>query len=212
MASISTAHKYKGLEKPAVVVLDAVARSYPLIHPDWPFFRIFGDSPMSLASDDRRLFYVALTRAVESLVVITDSGARSPFLEEISSRRALNPLPWDSFPPVPDGRCLKLLIRIKDAAGRRYGSQTGTYPIKDLLQACRYKYNKVAKLWQKSITQDSLNLDAIQAEAWAKSAMDVAANFYDDSETLLASYRINNGRWSVEVDNWALMRQLSADG
>ena len=212
MASISTAHKYKGLEKPAVVVLDAVARSYPLIHPDWPFFRIFGDSPISLASDDRRLFYVALTRAVESLVVITDSGSKSPFLEEISSRGALTPLPWDSFPPVPDGRCPRLLIRVKDAAGRSYGSQTGTFPIKDLLQACRYQYNGVSKLWEKSITQDLLKLGAIQAEAWAKSAMNVEANFYDASETLLASYRINHGRWSVEVDNWVFMRSLSADG
>lgn len=212
MASISTAHKYKGLEKPAVVVLDAVARSYPLVHPDWPFFRIFGDSPMSLASDDRRLFYVALTRAVESLVVITDSGAKSPFLEEISSRRALNPLPWGSFPSVPDGRNPRLLIKIEDAAGASYGSQTGTFPIKDLLHACKYQYNGVSKRWEKSISQKLLNLGAIQAEAWAVSAMDVAANFYDDSETLLASYRISHGRWSVEVDNWALMRQLSADG
>lgn len=30
--TISTAHKYKGLEKSVVIVLDAVARSYPLIH------------------------------------------------------------------------------------------------------------------------------------------------------------------------------------
>ena len=35
--SISTVHKYKGLEKPMVIVIDAVARSYPLIHPDWAF-------------------------------------------------------------------------------------------------------------------------------------------------------------------------------
>jgi DNA helicase IV len=38
--SISTAHKYKGLEKPMVILLDVVARNYPLIHPRlWPFFR-----------------------------------------------------------------------------------------------------------------------------------------------------------------------------
>jgi DNA helicase IV len=81
--SISTAHKYKGLEKPMVIVLDAVARSYPLIHPDWAFSRILGDSPEKIAKEERRLLYVALTRAVDTLVIITDGRSKSPFLEEL---------------------------------------------------------------------------------------------------------------------------------
>lgn len=204
MVSISTAHKYKGLEKPAVVVLDAVDRSYPLIHPDWPFFRIFGDSPISLARDERRLFYVALTRAVESLVVITDSDSKSPFLEVLSSTNAFTPIPWNYFPPVQDGKCSSLIIRVKDAADRIYG-KTGTFPIKNLLQACRYQYNGKSKLWEKSTTLDLLNMDAIQAEIWSTSAIDVEASFYNASGTLLASYRISRGRWSVKVDNWSLI-------
>ena len=211
MASISTAHKYKGLEKAAVVVLDAVARSYPLIHPDWPFFRIFGDSPLSLAQDDRRLFYVALTRAVESLVVITDSGAQSPFLDGIRSRRLIPPLPWTSFPPVAEGGNRRLLLKIKDAAGREYGSQTGTFPIKDQLHACRYQYHGVSKRWEKSIALDLFNMDSIRAEPWAAAATDVEANFHDDSETLLASYRIDCGQWTVVIDRWDLMEKLVAD-
>ena len=41
--SISTTHKYKGLEKAIVIILDAFERNYPLIHPEWVFFRIFGE-------------------------------------------------------------------------------------------------------------------------------------------------------------------------
>ncbi len=211
MVSISTAHKYKGLEKSAVVVLDAVARSYPLIHPDWPFFRIFGDSPLSLTQDDRRLFYVALTRAVESLVVITDSGAESPFLDEIRSRRALPPLPWMEFPPVAERGNRRLLLKIKDAAGREYGAQTGTFPIKDQLYACRYQYHGVSKRWEKSIALDLFNMDLIRAEPWAASATDVEVNFHDDSETLLASYRIDCGQWTTIVNRWDLMENPAAD-
>src|SRR4029450_9187279 len=40
--TISTTHKYKGLEQSAVIVLDALDRSYPLIHTTWgvsPGFR-----------------------------------------------------------------------------------------------------------------------------------------------------------------------------
>ena len=84
--SISTAHKYKGLEKPMVIVLDAVARSYPLIHPDWAFSRVLGDSPEKITKEERRLFYVALTRAIEKLVIITDGRSKSPFLEELERR------------------------------------------------------------------------------------------------------------------------------
>ncbi len=41
--TISTTHKYKGLEKTVVIILDAVERCYPLIHPDSIFMKIFGD-------------------------------------------------------------------------------------------------------------------------------------------------------------------------
>ena len=85
--AISTVHKYKGLEKPMVIVLDAVARSYPLIHPDWIFSRIIGDSPEKIIEEERRLFYVALTRAVERLVIITDQGFISLFSKISNAKR-----------------------------------------------------------------------------------------------------------------------------
>lgn len=70
--TISTAHSYKGLEKPTVIVMDAVARSYPLIHPDWVFSRVLGDSLEKIICEERRLLYVAMTRAAEKLVITTD--------------------------------------------------------------------------------------------------------------------------------------------
>ena len=63
----STAHSYKGREQQAVIVLDAVARSYPLLHPQWVFLRVFGDSLASVEAEERRLFYVAMTRAQHKL-------------------------------------------------------------------------------------------------------------------------------------------------
>ena len=84
--TISTAHKYKGLERRMVIVLDAVERSYPLIHPDWIFSRILGDSLDTITSEERRLFYVALTRASDCLVIFTDKRRISPFLEDIQHK------------------------------------------------------------------------------------------------------------------------------
>jgi DNA helicase IV len=205
MVSISTAHKYKGLEKPAVIILDAVARSYPLIHPDWPFSRIFGDTPVGIARDERRLFYVALTRAIDSLVIVTDPSTRSPFLEEVSSLRMLNPLSWKAFPPASDGSNRRLLLKVKDVNGKKFGPNSGTFPIKDLLYACRYHFHGVARLWEKSVVQETFDLDAIQAESWALAASEVEAMFFDEFETLLASYQVNHGQWIVKVDQWHLM-------
>ena len=72
----STAHKYKGLEKEAVIVLDADEGSYPLIHPNWVFLRVFGDSVERIEAEERRLFYVALTRSQHSLVILSDHEDR----------------------------------------------------------------------------------------------------------------------------------------
>lgn len=78
---VSTAHSYKGKEADVVIVLDAVERRYPKIHPDWVFARIFGDCLDTLVEDERRLFYVACSRAIEELVIVTERGRRSPFLD-----------------------------------------------------------------------------------------------------------------------------------
>ncbi|MBT6851621.1 MAG: DEAD/DEAH box helicase, partial [Opitutae bacterium] len=82
--SVSTSHKYKGLEKSMVVVLDAKAKSYPLIHSDAVFNRVLGDSPEKTIEEDRRLFHVAMTRAEEKLVIFTDGRETSPFLEDLT--------------------------------------------------------------------------------------------------------------------------------
>jgi DNA helicase-4 len=52
--SISTTHRYKGRERSHVIVLDAVDRSYPLVHPDWIFSRIFGDDKKKLLEEGRQ--------------------------------------------------------------------------------------------------------------------------------------------------------------
>lgn len=89
----SSAHSYKGREQQAVVVLDALERRYPLIHPHRVFTRILGDSPARIEEEERRLLYVAMTRARDNLVLLTEAGRQSPWLADIEGRR---PLPRDS--------------------------------------------------------------------------------------------------------------------
>ena len=63
-------------------MLDAIDLRYPLLHPNWIFTRVFGDSIEHLTDEERRLFYVALTRAKEELYILTENNNPSPFLED----------------------------------------------------------------------------------------------------------------------------------
>lgn len=203
LVSISTAHKFKGLEKRAVIVLDAVARSYPLVHPDWCFYRVFGDDPEKITEDERRLFYVALTRAIDDLVIVVDGANTSPFVEQIVVRQGIEELPWDDFPPVPSTEDPKLLLKVVGARGRE--SDTGTFGIKDLLSASRFQYDGTEKQWERVIRVRSFSLDYVQVEPWARAATGVDASFHSERGDVIASYSIDKGAWSCTFDAWHLL-------
>ena len=78
--SASTAHGSKGQEAYTVIILDATQRQFPKIHPDNLLFRPFGVTPKTVLDEERRLFYVAMTRAEHRLIVLTEKGDESPYL------------------------------------------------------------------------------------------------------------------------------------
>lgn len=195
--SISTAHKYKGLEKPMVIVLDAVARSYPLIHPDWVFSRILGDSPEKIAKEERRLLYVALTRAVDTLVVITEGQSKSPFLEELERRHPLKAINWADYPAIR-GQTTQLIVKIGNQEGR---GGTPTFAIKDCLKGSGYVWQG-AKWpgWEKSFPAEGFKAETLKSEVWAKSADGVDIRIFDDAEALVAQFVIDGGKWHCLMD------------
>lgn len=76
-----TAHGSKGREAHTVIILDATDRQFPKVHPDNLLFQVFGVTPTEVLEEERRLFYVAITRAEHRLLILTDKGAESPYLE-----------------------------------------------------------------------------------------------------------------------------------
>lgn len=193
--SISTAHKYKGLEEQMVIVLDAVTGSYPLLHPDWIFSRILGDSLEKIIDEERRLLYVALTRAVERLVIITDESNKSPFLEELEKHQPLSVINWTHFPPVryPTSR---LIVKVGNQ--KRRGSSP-TFDIKDRLKAAGYKWRTPG--WEKSFPAEGFSLETLKAEAWVGQADGIEVQISDDTETCIARYSVDEGKWYPDVDD-----------
>ncbi len=80
---IGTVHSFKGLEAKVVIVLNACNGTFPIIHPDNNLFRIFGQTAKENLDEERRLFYVALSRAEDKLYVVTERDNESDFLNDM---------------------------------------------------------------------------------------------------------------------------------
>lgn len=78
---VMTAHKSKGKEADIVFILKCNLRTFPMNHPDNRLFGIFGETEQKVFEEERRLFYVALTRAKKKVFLLTEKNDRSPFLE-----------------------------------------------------------------------------------------------------------------------------------
>ena len=81
--TISTIHKFKGQEADLVIILQVTKKLFPLIHPYNNLFKIFGQSKQNILDEERRLFYVAITRAREKLFILSERDGQSKYLEMI---------------------------------------------------------------------------------------------------------------------------------
>ena len=109
---VTTSHKYKGREADFVIVADADKKSYPLIHPTAELFEVFGDTLDSLTDADRRLFYVATTRAESALCYLASSEHPSSFLGAVMAMAT--PVEWRELPIAVADTDAQVEVRIYD--------------------------------------------------------------------------------------------------
>lgn len=171
--SISTTHRYKGLEQDAVIILDGIEGSYPLIHPSWVFTRVFGDTFIEIEAAERRLFYVAVTRARQSLVILTEQRRPSPYLADIESREHLAAIDWAELPAVSGGGDPRVEVRVYDA-----------YEARDQLKGLGYRWNAQHRYWARSLAADGFNPELLLGQEWAIRAGRVVV-IGESGETLL---------------------------
>ena len=188
----STAHSYKGLEQDVVILLDAVRHCFPLLHTELIFTRIFGDNVETVTAEERRLFYVALTRAVEDLFILTETGDVSPFLEDLKKNMRLPTLKWSNYPPSV-GETKYFVIWVGNQYGR--GSKP-TMAIRDLLKAEGYAWDKESKTWYILHPAEGFSVkDFADRTSWSDSAVGIEVRFCDDLDNEVAIYNVNHGRW-----------------
>lgn len=67
---VSTVNSAKGCEADIVVIIETDNGSFPVIHPDTKLYKVFGESDDKMIDEQKRLFYVALTRPKEKLYIL----------------------------------------------------------------------------------------------------------------------------------------------
>lgn len=194
--AISTVHGFKGNQADAVIVLDAFERSYPLIHPSWVFSRILGETEADIIAESRRLLYVALTRAKHRLFIITETGRRSPFLDEIESVEPMLGIDWKEFPPVVQDSDW-LVVKVS-------GTYQSMEPLIGDLRADDYRYRDLrwdgrGQSWDRVFRISDLSKDFLTGSPWAMKAREVGINgirvsIYDGLENLLLRCEIVDGK------------------
>ena len=68
-----TMHKSKGLEAEVVVIMEADEGIIPSKHSETYLYAMFGESTDTELEDQKRLFYVAMTRAKRRLYILTEN-------------------------------------------------------------------------------------------------------------------------------------------
>jgi DNA helicase-4 len=185
--TVSTAHRFKGLERDDVIVIDAVSRSYPLVHPDWIFGRVLGVTLDDLVAEDRRLFYVAVTRARNALYLITEPRSESPFLKGV--RQQSFELAWSSYPP-PTGIVGHIVLHVENRQGCKVPNDHGgfdqpTYAMRESLKLAGFRFvgSGGTRAWEKVVASEGFQFDRFIEQAWIREAIGIEIIAFDESGT-----------------------------
>lgn len=83
-------HSSKGKEADVVIILDVNKGLHPLYSPHSEIFNIFDETEKEVLEDEARLYYVALTRAIERLYVVYKEDLKSEYITKLSTTKKLD--------------------------------------------------------------------------------------------------------------------------
>jgi DNA helicase-4 len=177
---VSTVHNYKGQEADVVILL---ADNFPLLHPHRVIYEVFGDTEAAIKEDERRLLYVGITRAKQTLYFLTGIKERSDGLEKSLK---LNSGSWTQFPAVG--------THIESSVRRMITLQGwATSSFKEHLMVAGFKYSGAPlRRWERILlTHESTegSIEAILSAPWFPASSledDLTIQVLDSGNSVLA--------------------------
>ncbi|RYY23972.1 MAG: helicase IV [Sphingomonadales bacterium] len=130
-----TAHGSKGLEAEYIFILNVVegTRGFPSQIQDDPALQLAMPAPDPFpVAEERRLFYVAMTRARRQVRIYTTLGQPSRFLVELAKKEQLKIEPIDGEPLEPCPECGRGILQLRSGS---YGEFNGC----SRFPACEFK-------------------------------------------------------------------------
>lgn len=180
LLEVSTTHGFKGKEADVVILL--APEAYPFAHPDAIFATIFGDTFQSIENDEKRLFYVGVTRPKKTLFLLSYPSQysatrqyRIKFLEGASLEY------FDINRLHSNLLCgSRVVVRLSNQRGSSKSS--GTYPIKDRLKGAGYKWSEESNSWWRFLEEGSISSpfecrQFLQNQPWIPDADGILASF-----------------------------------
>ena len=191
---IATVHSYKGKEAHTIILIDALARRFPLLHPRLKFAKFSGLTEEAQINEDRRLFYVAVTRAKNQLFIITDANDATRFLSVASKIKPLMRFDLHSLPHL-SSESPYILVVLSPIDGF-----SGTYPIKQDIKESGYSWrssrSKAHQGWVKQIDKAKFNIKDLRSEPWFAGAHGVLVRAIDcGSSEVVIERQIYDGIW-----------------
>jgi len=195
--NISTIHKYKGLQNDTIILIDAIDRDHPFIHIDSIFLRIFGDNIVSIVSEAKRLFYVACSRAINHLILITSDFEKSRFIDNLN----IDEENWNNLIyKAPYNKDQIFLIKIINPESCN-SKKPHTMQIKEALKKQNYFWNSHEEAWERVSTVTTLEeaRKEIEAESWTATSPQITVLIYKegDGKDRVAEYNIKEGNWTL---------------
>ncbi len=209
LLEVSTTHGYKGKEADVVILLDPEA--YPFIHPDAIFNTIFGDTFETIRNDEKRLFYVGVTRPKKVLFLLS---RRNKHNVEANSQEI--EFLKNSYPPPFDVSQLQSKLLAGNRVVIRIFNQNdsdvmgGTYALKDQLKQGGLAWKEARKHWLMILELGSINspfecIQYLNARPWIRDADGIIASFAWENQK--HQFRIDRG--NIVPDN-SIQTALSA--
>jgi DNA helicase IV len=195
LVKTSTIHRFKGLEDHSVILVEGTADTCPLIHPNWIFQRVFGTTLQEIYDEEKRLFYVGVTRATTHSVILTSKTRLSPFVRQLSELTRTKFVDSSAAPKVPNDPGV-WTVQVMSDAGH---STSPTRNIHKLLRQNEYSFNNDStkpwlSYWSKRITGGKFAATHVRVEDWISRADSIVVKILNEHGVVVDSFQVTSGR------------------